>query len=99
MFSPTQVLEDLLSKSFDIAKNYISMLALNFEFEIELNLERDQTELRTLLNSALEYNGRFLAKRTKLITNAAGTQTKVPNDLWIKLQLSMLNFYSLMTTE
>jgi len=74
-----------LSKSVDIAKNYISMLALNFEFEIELNLEKDQTELRALLNAALEYNGRFLASRKK--------------DLWVKLQLAMLNFYSLMTTE
>jgi len=41
LFPPGKVLEDLLSKSLEIAKNYIAMMALNFEFETEIHFERD----------------------------------------------------------
>ena len=41
LFPPGKVLEDLLRKSLEIAKNYIAMVALNFEFETEIHFERD----------------------------------------------------------
>ena len=35
-----------MSKSSKIVCDYIRMLALNFEFEIEVNFEKDVTELK-----------------------------------------------------
>ena len=89
LFPPGKGLEELLTQSVEISKNYIAMLALNFEFEIEINFERDQTQLRAQLNQALELNKKYLL----------AAKPAPYTGFTVKLQILMLDFYSLMTND
>ena len=41
LFPKGKVLDELMSKSTEIAKNYIAMMALNFDYLGDIHFERD----------------------------------------------------------
>ena len=70
---------NLIEKSVDFAKNYISMLCFGFTVEVEGNFDMDIMQLKESVSKASDLNTKYLVNKYKKLT--------------VKINTMMLEFF------